>query len=88
MLNRLEDCVQRYQQALSLNSESPECHFNLASACNDLGQRNEAIKHYQFAIGLDNDNVDAHLCLGAVFQEAQDYDKASQAFENVLKIDP
>ena len=52
MLSRLDDSVATYHKALALNSESPECHFNLASACNDLGKHSDAIKHYQEAIRI------------------------------------
>ena len=36
MLNRYEDSVGAYVKALQINNDSPECHFNLASAYNDL----------------------------------------------------
>lgn len=38
MLNKFEESVRAYLKALSINNKSPECHFNLASAYNDLGQ--------------------------------------------------
>eukprot|EP00351_Strombidinopsis_sp_SopsisLIS2011_P004734 CAMPEP_0116872162 /NCGR_PEP_ID=MMETSP0463-20121206/2849_1 /TAXON_ID=181622 /ORGANISM="Strombidinopsis sp, Strain SopsisLIS2011" /LENGTH=37 /DNA_ID= /DNA_START= /DNA_END= /DNA_ORIENTATION= len=37
MVNKFEDAVNNYKKALEINPESPECHFNLASAYNDLG---------------------------------------------------
>lgn len=37
MLNRFEDAIKVYVKALEINDESPECHFNLASAYNDVG---------------------------------------------------
>lgn len=46
MLNKFEESVRAYLKALSINNTSPECHFNLASAYNDLGQYKQAIKHY------------------------------------------
>ena len=69
MLNRFEDSVKSYHKALEINNESPECHFNLASAYNDLGKYSHAIRHYQEAIALDNTNVDAHMCLAGVYEQ-------------------
>jgi len=36
MMNKYEEAVVSYQKALKINEKSPECHFNLASAFNDL----------------------------------------------------
>lgn len=46
MLNKFEESVQAYLKALEINNKSPECHFNLASAYNDLGDFKSAAKHY------------------------------------------
>jgi hypothetical protein len=37
MINRFEDAIKVYLRALEINEGSPECHFNLASAFNDIG---------------------------------------------------
>jgi hypothetical protein len=36
MINRFEDAIKVYIRAIEINEKSPECHFNLASAYNDL----------------------------------------------------
>jgi len=46
MLNFFDESVKYYNKALEINNDSPECHFNLASAYNDLQQYKYAIKHY------------------------------------------
>ena len=46
MLNKFEESVTAYLRALEINNKSPECHFNLASAYNDLGDFKSAAKHY------------------------------------------
>lgn len=46
MQNRYEDAVVAYQKALKINDKSPECHFNLASAFNDLKDYKQALGHY------------------------------------------
>ena len=51
-----------------INDESPECHFNLASAYNDLNDYKKALNHYHRAIKLDEENVDAFVCVGNIYE--------------------
>ena len=46
MQNKFEDSIQSYLNALELNNKSAECHFNLASAYNDLADFTNAAKSY------------------------------------------
>jgi tetratricopeptide (TPR) repeat protein len=68
MLNKFEESVAAYLRALEINNKSPECHFNLASAYNDLGDFKAAAKHYLKSIEIDDSNIDAYLCLGSVYE--------------------
>jgi tetratricopeptide (TPR) repeat protein len=74
MQNKFEESVQSYLRALEINNKSPECHFNLASAYNDLGDYKQAAKHYQKSIELEEGNVDAYLCLGQVMEQMNNLD--------------
>lgn len=42
MKGELDKSINSYQLALKLNSNSPECHFNLATAFNDSGDHKSA----------------------------------------------
>ena len=68
--------VKAYLSALEINNKSPECHFNLASAYNDLADYKNAIKHYIKSIELDDTNLDAYLCLGSVYEQVNQTNKA------------
>ena len=46
MVNKYDEAVVSYQKALKINDQSPECHFNLASAFNDLKDIKKALIHY------------------------------------------
>ena len=74
-------------RALEINNKSPECHFNLASAYNDLGDFKSAAKHYQKSIEIDDGNLDAYLCLGGVYEQLKLVNKARDIYERVLKMD-
>lgn len=76
MLNKFQESVKAYLQALEINENSPECHFNLASAYNDLSDYKGAIKHYIKSIDLDDNNMDAYLCLGSVYEHIKQPRKA------------
>ena len=64
MLNKFDDAVKVYIKALDINEKSPECHFNLASAYNDLSNYAKSAYHYQRAVELDDKNIDAYVCMG------------------------
>ena len=77
-----------YKKALSINDESPECHFNLASAFNDLKKFKEANEHYDRAIELDEENFDAYICKGNICEQLKKYDIAKHIYKTALQIDP
>ena len=87
MLNRFHESVNAYLHALEINNKSPECHFNLASAYNDLQDHKGAIKHYIKSIELDDKNLDAYLCLGSVYEQLNQPSKAQNVYERALKVD-
>lgn len=89
MINRFEEAVRVYIKALDINEKSPECHFNLASAYNDLGEHQRAVFHYQRSIELDDQNVDAYICLGGVLENMKaPADKIERYYRMALEKDP
>jgi tetratricopeptide (TPR) repeat protein len=76
MINCFEEAVGVYIKALEINEKSAECHFNLASAYNDLLDYQRAVVHYIRSIELDEGNVEALICLGGVFESMKIPDKA------------
>ena len=88
MINRFEEAIRVYMKALDINEKSAECHFNLASAYNDLGDHQRAVVHYIRSIELDEGNVDAYICLGGVFENMKVFDKAEQYYRICMEKDP
>jgi tetratricopeptide (TPR) repeat protein len=60
----------------------------LASAYNDLGEFEKAVKYYKLAISLDETNVDAYLCLGGAYESLKIAEKAANAYQYALRVDP
>lgn len=71
MMENFEESVKCYQQALEINHKSPECHFNLASAYNDLGQSEKAVEHFKHCVTLDEANLDAFLMMANNLESVQ-----------------
>jgi len=84
MLNQFQDAIKVYLKALEINEFSAECHFNLASAYNDIANYAGAIAHYNRALELDDKNTDAFLCLGGVYETLRQFDKAEKYYRIVL----
>lgn len=85
MLNRFEDAIKVYLKALEINDDSPECHFNLASAYNDVGSIQKSAFHYQKAIELDEGNIDAYVCLGGALENLKMFENAEKAYKKALE---
>jgi tetratricopeptide (TPR) repeat protein len=89
MVNRFEEAVKVYLKALDINEKSAECHFNLASAYNDLGEHARAVHHYNRSIELDEGNVDAYVCLAGVLEANHGIpEKIEQLYREALLRDP
>lgn len=89
MVNRFEEAVKVYLKALDINEKSAECHFNLASAYNDLSDHARAIHHYTRSLELDEGNVDAYICLAGVLESTRGLpDKIEALYREALLRDP
>ena len=88
MVNKYEEAVISYQRALQINDKSPECHFNLASAYNDLKDFKRALHHYQKAVELDEENVDAYICMGSIYEQLKKFETAKTLYMQAQSIQP
>ena len=61
--------------ALTLNDDSAECYFNLASAYKDKGDTVEAIKKFKQAIKYDEKNPEAYFEVGCILADSSEEEK-------------
>lgn len=54
----------------------------------DAGQYNEAVKALEAAVKQERENAEAHFLLGVAYFQTGAYEKARDAFERTLKLDP
>lgn len=85
---RLDDAIERYQNALAINGAYAPAHYNLANALYDQGHLDEAMARYREALALDPDYADAHYNLGTTYYRAGRLNEAMTEFQRVLQLRP
>jgi tetratricopeptide (TPR) repeat protein len=56
---KITEAINHYQEALRLNANNPEAHFNLAFALLRANQKAEAAAHLAEGLRLNPNNADA-----------------------------
>ena len=77
--------------ALKLNPNSPECHFNIATAYNDAMTYKLAQHHFETSLELNPTNADTLYELGRLFQLRgynTNFELSESYYLKALKIDP
>ena len=74
--------------AISLNPNYAEAHYNLGVILKQDGHLNTAVECYKRAIALFPDYADAYNNLGNTFRELGQKDDAIKCYKNVIAINP
>jgi tetratricopeptide (TPR) repeat protein len=86
---RLDEAVVHFREALSLNPDYIEAHYNLGKALDALGRKTEAIAQYEEALRLNYTQVDAHFCLGRDLEGIPGgLDRAVAEYEAAVRLQP
>jgi len=85
---KLDDAIQSYQRALSLNPDLAEAHNNLGNVLKEQGKLDDAIQSYQRALSINPDYAKAHNNLGNTFQDLGRLDEALERYAQALSIKP
>lgn len=90
-LDRDEEAIAHFQNAIRIKYEAPEAHINLGAELQKLGRLEEAIEEYRVAVSIsgDPDNLKmAYHNLGTAYRELGDLEKARENYQRVLQIAP
>ena len=75
------------KQAIRIDPDDAEVHYNLGNAYSKLGMEKEAIESYKQAIRIDPDYREAHYNLGDVYVGIKDRDSALEQYEILKNLD-
>jgi tetratricopeptide (TPR) repeat protein len=90
-LNRDEEAIAHFQNAIRIKYEAPEAHINLGAELQKLGRLEEAIQEYRAVISISNDPDNLKMAyhnLGTAYRDAGDLEKARESYQRVLQIVP
>ena len=78
----------RIAQALAIEPDYADAHYNLAGILKDQGQFQAAIAAYRAVIRLQPEMVEAHVNLGLALKEQGDVDEAIVAYREAIRLRP
>jgi len=87
-LQRYEEARQVLSKFAEHNPKSPYAWFNLGLIEKSSGQSAPAIEDFETVEALDANDADTQYFLGLLYSQEQHYDKAIDAFEKALKLNP
>ena len=87
-LGKLNDAVQNYKKALSINPDYAKAHYNLGSVLQELGKLHDSVKSYEYSIALESENAHAHNNLAIVLRELEQLEKAEVSCRKAIALDP
>ncbi|MBE8965900.1 tetratricopeptide repeat protein [Nostocales cyanobacterium LEGE 12452] len=82
----LKNAVTCHKQAIALQPNLLEAHYNLALALQEQGELEEAIASYQKLLELHPNDGEIYLNLGKIYQQLNQYQKAVSAYRQGLKL--
>jgi len=85
---RLDEAIEQYQIALSLNPKRVDSRINLGVAYALKGWTDQAIAHYKAGLTLRPDDADGHMNLGLAFLAKEQVEDAIGECSLALNINP
>ncbi len=85
---RWEDALRELTEALRVNPDNGEWHFNLGLTLEAMGRNTEAIQAFQRAIDLKVEDVEALNILGVALSRDNRFDEALPCFDRAQQLDP
>jgi Flp pilus assembly protein TadD len=86
--SRFEGAAEAFRQAITLQPDFAEAHFNLARALKDLGRVDESIASYRRTLELRPDSAPAWINLANVLSQANRVEASIDAYRQVIKLVP
>jgi len=82
------EAIESYKQALRIDPDLADAHYNLGNAYHGSGKYEEKIESYKQAIRINPDFKEAHYNLGNAYVRSGKYEEAIESYKQALRIDP
>ncbi|HVM62369.1 MAG TPA: tetratricopeptide repeat protein [Verrucomicrobiae bacterium] len=79
---------QEYEKAIKIYPKYLDALYNLAIACERLGQKSEAIDDYKRYLAVKENDADVWTQLGLLYDDVGNKMEARRAYEKALEINP
>ena len=86
--SKVEEAIQAYEQALTLEPQRFSALINLATAFRDTGHAEQALEKLQAAQKLQPQSLEMLINLGAVYWDLNRLDRAIDSYDEGLKFAP
>ena len=87
-LMQFDDAIDSYKNALKINPDYAEAHYNMGIALKDKGDLETAISSYKNALKIKPGYAEAYFNMGNILKDKGDFDDAIDSYKNALKINP
>lgn len=80
--------ISSYKQAIKIQPDYTEVHYNLGVAFNNAGTPNQAISSYKRALEINPDYPEAHYNLGVIYSSQRKFSTAIFHYRQAIKFKP
>jgi tetratricopeptide (TPR) repeat protein len=85
---RGEEAASHYLEAIRINPNFSNSHYNLANYYAARGDKEQAYRHYQEAIRIRPDYANAYNNFGVLLASQKRFEEAAYQYEKALRIEP
>jgi len=83
-----QEAIESFKQAIRINPDHANAHYNLGTAYDELGKYEDAIVSYKQALMINPDDASTHYNLGLAYYNLGKYEEAIESYKQAIRIDP